>query len=301
MKALTFAGKGRVSYESVDDPRIVQPHDAIVQVRAAGICGSDLHPFHEREKGLDHGAVMGHEFVGEVVEVGSDVRDFAPGDIVFSPFTTSCGDCYYCRRGLTCRCTRGELFGWVHEGEGLHGAQAEYVRVPIADGTLMRIPEGVSDAAGLLLGDILSTGFFCAEQAGIGTIDDKGHLGPVAAAAGGTFAVVGCGPVGLMTIVAARHLGAEELFAIDTIPARLALAEELGAIPLDFKADPVAEIVAEATDGRGVDAAMEVVGGAVGYCHGDRHPSPRRNAVVGGCAHRRTSRLLPRRRRTTRT
>jgi threonine dehydrogenase-like Zn-dependent dehydrogenase len=283
MKAITFEGKDTVGYGNADEPHIERPGDAIVRVRAAGICGSDLHPYHQREKGLDHGTVMGHEFVGEVVETGAGVANVDVGDIVFSPFTTNCGTCFYCRSGLTCRCESGELFGWIHEGVGLHGAQAEYVRVPLADGTLMKVPEGVSDAAGLLLGDILSTGFFCAEQAGIGMLDAAagpasagGGRGAVAAgvasgavaagvmsgavAAGGTYAVVGCGPVGLMTIIAARHLGAEEIFAVDAVPERLAMAEKLGAVALDYRHDPVFDIVLEATDGRGADAVMEVVG-----------------------------------------
>ncbi len=274
MKAITFEGKDTVAYGDADEPCIEQPGDVIVRVRAAGICGSDLHPYHQREKGLDHGTVMGHEFVGEVVETGAGVADVNVGDIVFSPFTTNCGTCFYCRRGLTCRCESGELFGWVHEGAGLHGAQAEFVRVPLADGTLMKVPEGVSDAAGLLLGDILSTGFFCAEQAGLGVLDGSAGTAaagagpgavatgvvPGAVAAGGTYAVVGCGPVGLMTIIAARYLGAEELFAVDAVPERLAMAEKLGAVPLDYRHDPVVDIVLEATDGRGADAVMEVVG-----------------------------------------
>jgi threonine dehydrogenase-like Zn-dependent dehydrogenase len=129
----------------------------------------------------------------------------------------------------------------------------------------MTVPEGISDAAALLLGDILSTGFFCAEQAGLGVAGDDDRWSargpvPTPAAATGTQAVVGCGPVGLMTILAARHLGAEELFAIDAVPERLALAETLGAIPLDYRQDPVVDIVLDATDGRGADAVMEVVG-----------------------------------------
>ena len=255
MKAITFAGKGEVAYETVPDATIEAPGDVLVRVRGAGICGSDLHPYHEREKGLDPGTVMGHEFVGEVVAVGAEVSRLRPGDSVFSPFTTSCGDCFYCRRGLTCRCESGRLFGWRHDGEGLQGGQAELVRVPLATGTLMRVPDGVSDEAALLMGDILSTGFFCAEQAGVGSLDRGERAAP-----GSIYVVVGCGPVGLMTILAARYLGAEELFAVDTIPDRLAAAERLGAIPLDYQQEPVGEIVRAASDGRGADAVMEVVG-----------------------------------------
>ena len=263
MKAITFEGKRSVAYADADDPSVESSTDVVIRVRAAGICGSDLHPYHEREEGLDHGTVMGHEFVGEVVEAGSDVEGLAVGDIVFSPFTTSCGDCFYCRQGLTCRCASGQLFGWLREGVGLHGSQAEYVRAPLADGTLMIVPEGVSPAAALLLGDILSTGFFCAEQAGVGLLDGGGPVqatGADAPPVAGKFAIVGCGPVGMMTILAAQHFGAEELFVIDTIPERLAIAERLGAIALDYEADPVVDIIREATDGRGVDAVMEVVG-----------------------------------------
>ncbi len=263
MKAITFEGKGTVAYATVDDPSLLTPGDAIVRVRAAAICGSDLHPYHEREKGLDRGTVMGHEFVGEIVEVGTAVSTLAVGDVVFSPFTTSCGECFYCRCGLTCRCTGSELFGWVHHGAGLHGAQAEYVRVPLADGTLMEVPEGVSDAAALLLGDILSTGFFCAEMAGLGGAEGgqpRRYPGLVSGGTPRTCAVVGCGPVGLMTILAARYLGAEELFAVDALPDRLAAAERLGAVPLDHSREPVVDIVREATDGRGADAVMEAVG-----------------------------------------
>ena len=266
MKGITFNGKQVVRYQSVPDPVIEQPGDAIVKVSAAAICGSDLHPFHEREKGLDHGTVMGHEFVGEIVEVGNDVPGLGSGDKVLSPFTTNCGDCFYCRRGLTCRCPAGQLFGWVENGEGLQGGQAGYVRVPLAGTTLMRAPEGVSEEEALLMGDILSTGFFCAEQAGIGRLGPDGG-GPIEGTdpyggrgSRGTYVVVGCGPVGLMAVIGALELGAEELFAVDSIPERLAIAERFGAIPLDYETEPVADVIRGATDGRGADAVLEVVG-----------------------------------------
>ena len=164
MNGLTFHGKEKLKYETVPDPTIEDPRDVIVKVDLAGICGSDLHPYLEREKGLDHGTVMGHEFVGQIVETGGEVRGLSVGDKVFSPFTTNCGDCFYCRRGLTCRCTSGQLFGWIEDGAGLHGGQAELVRVPLADSTLMKIPECISPEEALLMGDIFSTGFFCAEH-----------------------------------------------------------------------------------------------------------------------------------------
>lgn len=246
MKGLTFHGKETLKYETVADPTIEAAQDVIVKVDLAGICGSDLHPYLEREKGLDYGTVMGHEFVGEVVEAGGSVAGLSVGDRVFSPFTTNCGECFYCRSGLTCRCTEGQLFGWLAEGKGLHGGQAELVRVPMADATLMRVPEGISPEEALLMGDIFSTGFFCAEQA---------DAGPA-----GTFVVVGCGPVGLMTMTAARELGVERLFAVDLIPDRLALAEQFGATPIHLLNDDPVAVVKEATDGRGADGVMEVVG-----------------------------------------
>jgi len=246
VKGLTFHGKETLKYETVADPTIEDARDVIVKVDMAGICGSDLHPYLEREKGLDHGTVMGHEFVGEIVEAGGSVAGLSAGDQVFSPFTTNCGDCFYCRHGLTCRCTNGQLFGWREEGKGLHGGQAELVRVPLADATLMRVPEGITPEEALLMGDIFSTGFFCAEQASVGPE--------------GTYVVVGCGPVGLMTVTAAMELGAERLFAVDLIPDRLAVAERFGATPIHLlNEDPVA-VVKEATDGRGADGVMEVVG-----------------------------------------
>lgn len=246
MKALTFAGRSDVRCESVPEPGLRAPTDAIVEVRLSGICGSDLHVYNEREKGLDAGTVLGHEFVGEVVETGKAVRSLKRGDRVASPFTTSCGRCFYCARGLSARCPEGRLFGWVEGGEGLPGGQAERVRVPLADSTLVVLPEGVPDEEGLLLGDVLSTGFFCAEQAGV--------------EASGVYAVVGCGPVGLMAIVAARERGAERIVAIDSVSERLELARLFGARPLDHRAEPPGETLEEMTDGRGADAVLEAVG-----------------------------------------
>jgi threonine dehydrogenase-like Zn-dependent dehydrogenase len=245
MKALTFEGIGRVAYGSAPDPEIRGPGDALVLVEATAICGSDLHVYRGREAGLDAGTVMGHEFAGEVVEVGAAVARFRPGDRVVSPFTTSCGDCFYCRAGLTARCERGQLFGWAEQGEGLHGAQAEAVRVPLADTTLVPVPEGTPLETALLAGDVLATGWFGAESAGAGP--------------GRTVAVVGCGPVGLMAVIAARELGAERIFALDALPERLALAERWGAEPVDVRQAAV-ETVREAAAGRGADAVVEAVG-----------------------------------------
>ena len=248
MKALTFEGEKTIRHSTVPDPGIVEPTDVVVRVELTAICGSDMHVFHGRERGLDHGTVMGHEFVGRVVETGREVDGLAVDDLVVSPFTTSCGSCFYCRNGLTARCVDGQLFGWVEDGRGLHGAQAEYVRVPLAESTLMQVPEGVSVEQALLLGDVLSTGYHCALQAGVQP--------------GGTYVVVGCGPVGLMAIASAVDLGAERVFAVDSVPRRLTLAEWLGGTAIELgSTDPVA-VVKDATEGRGADAVLEAVGNA---------------------------------------
>lgn len=246
MKALTLHDARSIRYETVDDPRLIEPTDALVRVQSTAICGSDMHVYHGRERGLDPGTVMGHEFVGEVVETGKAVRAIRAGDRVFSPFTTSCGACAPCRRGLTARCVRGQLFGWVHEGRGLQGAQAEWVRVPLADSTLVVIPAGVTPEEALLLGDVLSTGYFCARSAGVQP--------------SGVYAVVGCGPVGLMAVVGARELGAETLFALDSVPDRLERARAFGATPVDIRSTDARALILEATDGCGADAVLEVVG-----------------------------------------
>lgn len=246
MRALTFQGIETVRVESVPEPAIEAPSDALVRVVAAGVCGSDLHPYHGRERGLDTGTVMGHELVGEVVAVGSGVTRFSPGDRVVSPFTTSCGSCFYCRRGLTCRCPQGQLFGWVRDGAGLQGAQAERVRVPLADSTLAAVPAEVPAVAALLAGDVLPTGLFAAEQA---------EVGP-----GAAVAVLGCGPVGLAAVLACREREAETLFAVDAVAERLELAERFGAVPVDFQRGDPRAVVLAATGGRGADAVLEAVG-----------------------------------------
>ncbi|MBL7848050.1 MAG: alcohol dehydrogenase catalytic domain-containing protein [Cyclobacteriaceae bacterium] len=246
MNALTFQGKEKISYTTVPDPVILDPGDAIVRVSCCAICGSDLHVYHEREKGIERGTAMGHEFTGEIVEVGEQVKNFKTGDLVMSPFTTSCGQCFYCRAGLTCRCIHSQLFGWVENGHGLHGGQAEWVRVPLADSTLVKIPDGISREEALLLGDVLSTGFYCARQAQVKS--------------NGVYAIVGCGPVGLMAVIGAREMGAQKIFAIDTQPERLEKAKEFGAIPIDASNQSAREVIQESTEGRGADGILEAVG-----------------------------------------
>ncbi|MEZ5333445.1 MAG: alcohol dehydrogenase catalytic domain-containing protein [Thermoanaerobaculia bacterium] len=245
MRGLVFHAPGDVRVETVAQPVLRGPNEAIVRVTATAVCGSDLHVYRGRETGLDAGTVLGHEFVG-VVEETSPGTGLAPGQRVVAPFTTSCGDCFYCRRGLTARCERGELFGWVERGAGLHGAQAERVRVPLAASTLVGLPDEVPDGRALLAADVLATGSFAADLGGV--------------EAGSTVAVLGCGPVGLMAVAACRRRGAARILAVDRLPERLALAHRFGGEPVDFERFEPAAVILEATAGRGVDAVLEVVG-----------------------------------------
>jgi threonine dehydrogenase-like Zn-dependent dehydrogenase len=245
MKAITFQEVGKVRYQVIPDPSILAPTDVIVRVKACAICGSDLHVFHGREKGIDQHTAMGHEFTGEVADIGKGVRTLRKGDQVMSPFTTSCGDCFYCRLGLTCRCVHSQLFGWVENKQGLHGGQSEFVRVPLADSTLLKVPDHVSTGEALLLGDVMSTGFYAAKQALV---------------RGGRCVVIGCGPVGLMAVLGAHHYNAADVFAVDSIPERLQMAERFGATAIDISDPSLKSQLLEATDGRGVDAVLEAVG-----------------------------------------
>ncbi|MDX1646829.1 MAG: alcohol dehydrogenase catalytic domain-containing protein [Longimicrobiales bacterium] len=248
MKAITFQDVQSLAFQDVPDPRVFEPADVVVRVTSAGICGSDLHPYFGRERGLDRGTVMGHELAGEVVEVGRSVQAWDLGDRVIAPFTTNCGRCFFCRSGLTARCDRGQLFGWVQGGVGLHGAQAEYVRVPWADATLVRVPDDLDEGVALLAGDILSTACFGADLARVGD--------------GEVVVVVGCGPVGLLAVRAALDRGARAVVAVDRIPSRLETAERFGAEAVSVETGDPRAAVEGLTDGRGADAAIEAVGSA---------------------------------------
>lgn len=249
MKALVFRGKKNVSYETIPDPQIEQPSDVIVAVRSCAICGSDLHPYHEWEVGLLPGTAMGHEFSGEIVDVGAEVHQFKLGDLVFSPFTVSCGHCFSCQHDLSARCDDSQVYGWIDSQHGgLHGAQAEYVRVPLADSTLLKIPDGMTDEQAILLGDNFTTGFFCADMAEIHS--------------GGIYVVIGCGAVGISAIVAAQHMGARCMIAVDQIDSRLELASQVGATSIARPEDAqnVLQQEIQQTGQRGADAVMEAVG-----------------------------------------
>jgi threonine dehydrogenase-like Zn-dependent dehydrogenase len=248
VRALTFRGVRDIRYETVPDPRIQAPGDAIVRVERAGLCGSDLHVYHGREVGIDSGTVMGHEFVGRVVETGPEAAGLAKGARVVAPFTTCCGRCFYCLRGLSARCTSGALLGWVQDGAGLEGAQAEYVRVPLAATSLVAIEDDVPAEVALLLADVVPTGWHVARM---------GDAGPDS-----VVVVLGCGPIGLAAVASAMEQGARRVFAVDSVAERLALAERFGAEPLDLSGanGGVVGAVRDATGGRGADSVLEVVG-----------------------------------------
>ncbi|QEG41188.1 alcohol dehydrogenase catalytic domain-containing protein [Roseimaritima ulvae] len=245
MRGVCFQSVEHIAPQDLPDAVIEAPTDAIVQVDMAGLCGSDMHPFFGREIGLDVGTVMGHEFVGRVVETGSQVRSVSVGDRVCAPFTTSCGQCEFCRRGLTARCVDGQLFGWRQDGEGLHGGQAQWVRVPLAEGTLVPVPDGIADETALLVGDNFSTGMYCADLA---------EVQP-----GRVYAVVGCGTVGLLAIMAALLRGATQVFAYDPVGTRRQRAQAVGASVCD-SLEAFEAAVRQASEGRGADGVMELVG-----------------------------------------
>ncbi|GDY03299.1 glutathione-dependent formaldehyde dehydrogenase [Planctomycetota bacterium] len=246
MQAVTFDAPFRVRCTDVAEPKLLLATDAIVRVELAAICGSDLHVYRGVERGLDRGTVLGHEFVGSIVEVGAAVQRFRPGAKVVSPFSVNCGACWFCARGLTSRCTDSQLFGWVQDGRGLHGGQAEYVRVPYADASLVAAPATVPLEQALLAGDVLSTGFHAADQGGVRT--------------GDVVVVLGLGPVGICALLGARDLGAAQVLCVDRVAERLELASQHGGIPIELGRDDIAARVLAATGGRGADVVLEVVG-----------------------------------------
>ena len=263
MRALCWYGKNDVRVETVPDPTILRPHDCIVRITATAICGSDLHLYDGYIPTLEPGDVLGHEFMGEVVEVGSEVRRVAPGDRVVVPFAIGCGQCWYCRNELWSLCDNtnpnaymlegmygysgGGLFGYSHLYGGYAGGQAEYARVPFADVGPLKVPDGIDDEHALFLSDILPTGWQAAERAEV-------HGGDV-------VAVWGCGPVGQFAIRSAKLLGADRVIAIDRFPIRLSLAERAGAEVVNYaETDDLVEALKEMTGGRGPDVCIDAVG-----------------------------------------
>jgi threonine dehydrogenase-like Zn-dependent dehydrogenase len=262
MKAVCWEGTNRIRVERVPDPEILNPRDAIVRVTSTAICGSDLHLMDGFIPTMQRGDVLGHEFMGEVVEVGNGVTNLQRGDRVIIPFPIACGNCYFCRRGLWAACDNSNpnariaeslygfsgagLFGYSHMMGGYPGGQAEFVRVPFADVGPFKVPASLADEQVLFLTDIFPTGYMAAENCDI----EPGH----------TVAVWGCGPVGQFSIRSALLLGAERVIAIDTVPERLQMAAAAGAIPLDSMDPDLFQKVTAITGGVGPDACIDAVG-----------------------------------------
>lgn len=263
MKALVWHGKEDIRCDTVTDPDIQDPRDAIIKVTSCAICGSDLHLFHNFIPGMLPGDIMGHETMGEVVEVGSGVNGkLRKGDRIVVPFTIICGECDQCKRGNFSVCettnrkrhlankvfghTTAGLFGYTHLTGGYPGGQAEYLRVPFADATHIKVPSGIPDEQLLFLSDIFPTGWQAAVQCDIEPTD--------------TVAIWGCGPVGQMAIRSAILLGANQVIAIDCLPERLSMAEAGGATTINFETESVVERLNELTDGKGPEKCIDCAG-----------------------------------------
>lgn len=263
MKALTWQGRKDVRVETVPDPKIQHPRDAVIRITATAICGSDLHLYNGFMPTMEAGDVLGHEPMGIVEEVGKEVRNLKKGDRVVVPFTISCGSCFFCERTMFSLCDTSNpnaeiarkamghspagLFGFSHMLGGFAGGQAEYLRVPFADVGPIRIESGLPDEKVLFLSDIFPTGYMAAENAQI--------------EAGDTVAVWGCGPVAQFAIQSAWMFGAGRVIAIDRVPERLEMARTLGkAEVIDFEEDDVYDRLMAMTNGRGPDRCIDAVG-----------------------------------------
>lgn len=264
MRAVRWHGKKDVRVDTVPDPQIVNPRDAIVRVTSTAICGSDLHLYNGMIPSMQAGDILGHEFMGEIVELGSAVTNLSIGDRVVVPFTIACGHCFFCEKTLTSLCDNSNpaenqdlaeammghspsgLFGFSHMLGGYAGGQAEFVRVPYADTGCFKVPAHLTDDQVLFLSDILPTGWMAAENA---------EIEP-----GDTVAIWGAGPVGQFAVRSAFLLGAERVISIDHRPSRLALAAEAGAETINFETVDVMEALLETTGGRGPDRCIDAVG-----------------------------------------
>ncbi|HEX7229554.1 MAG TPA: zinc-dependent alcohol dehydrogenase [Candidatus Binatia bacterium] len=263
MKANCWYGKGDVQVVNVSEPEILNKRDAVVRVTATAICGSDLHLYNNFVPTMEKGDILGHEFMGEVVEVGSEVHNLKTGDRVVASFPISCGKCFFCQRELFSLCENSNpnawmaqkffghspagIYGYTHMLGGFAGGQAEYARVPFADVGTVKIPDGLSDEQVLFLSDIFPTGYMAAENCNIQ------H--------GDTIAVWGCGPVGQLAIKSAYLLGAERVIGIDRFPYRLQIAQEkAGAEVLNYEECDVYDSLMEMTGGLGPDACIDAVG-----------------------------------------
>ena len=250
MRAVVYEEVRRVAVSDVPEPTIQDPQDAIVRVTTAAICGTDLHFYHGKAP-MTPGDGLGHEGVGIVEAVGEDVEGFRVGDRVVIAFDIVCGHCWYCRRGHTSLCEEFRTLGTGMIGGSLGGVQAERVRVPYADWNLLAIPDGMEDERALFVGDILTTAYYGTAIAGIQPQD--------------TVAVVGAGPVGHFCVQSALVHGAAQVLALDMEPERLALAERVGAVPINVKERNPQTAVDDLTEGRCADIAIEAVGASRAY------------------------------------
>ena len=255
MKALTWQGKRDVRVETVPDPVIREPTDAIIKVTTTAICGSDLHLYEVLGAFIDPGDILGHEPMGIVQEVGPEVTDIKPGDRVVVPFNISCGHCFMCRQGLQSQCETTQvrdkgkgaaLLGYTKLYGQVPGGQAEYLRVPQAQYGPIKLPDEGSDERFLYLSDVLPTAWQAVQYAGIPS--------------GGSVVVFGLGPIGQMSCRIARHLGAEQVIGVDLVPERLALAAKYGVIALDLNDGDASATIRELTAGRGPDSVIDAVG-----------------------------------------
>src|ERR1044071_1217057 len=263
MKANCWYGKGDVQVVNVSEPEILNNRDAVVRVTSTAICGSDLHLYNGLVPTMEKGDILGHEFMGEVVELGNEVHNVKAGDRVVASFPISCGKCFFCQKELFSLCENcnpnawmaqqlfghspAGIYGYTHMLGGFAGGQAQYARVPFADVGTIKIPNGLADEQVLFLSDIFPTGYMAAENCNI----QKGDV----------IAVWGCGPVGQFAIRSAFLLGAERVIAIDRFPERLRLAEDAGATIIDYtEVESVLEVLRTLTGGRGPDACIDAVG-----------------------------------------
>ena len=245
MRAVTFQAPSEVRVDERPEPAITAPDEALIQIDATGICGSDLHIYHGRVK-IEPGFTIGHEFVGTVLQAGDGVSRVAEGDRVLGTFHTACGTCFFCLRGVFHKCDQMRVFGHGKLLGSLQGTQSERALVPHANMTLRKVPDGVSDDVALFAGDVMGTGYHAVAYSG--------------ARPGDSLAVLGLGPVGLCAVQVAAAAGVAPVLAIDSVEQRLELAEKFGATPVHLTEDDPREAAKRMTSGRGVDAAIDAVG-----------------------------------------